>query len=88
MAKYEQNGKTQRLDKKTFFKAMKQLAIALTDEEIDLLFSSSEVPDAKGQLDIRTFVSKVLQAQKSKPLPAFIASAPKVQSAQAKVKSG
>jgi hypothetical protein len=35
---------------------MKALSIALTDEEIDLLFSSSEVPEAKGNLDIRVFV--------------------------------
>jgi hypothetical protein len=52
---------------------MKQLSIALTNEEIDLLFSSSEIPEQKGFLDIRTFITKVNQAQKSKPLPTFIA---------------
>ena len=38
MAKYEQLGKNQKMDKKSFSKALKQLAIALTDDEIDLLY--------------------------------------------------
>jgi len=46
MMKYDQSGRNQKLDKKTFAKAMKQLSIALTDEEIEILFQSSEIPDA------------------------------------------
>lgn len=38
MQKYEQGGKNIKLDKSTFTKAMKQLSIALTNEEIELLF--------------------------------------------------
>jgi hypothetical protein len=59
MQKYSLQGKVSRLDKITFIKAMKGLSIALTDTEIDLLFASSEIPDAKGNLDIGEFVSKV-----------------------------
>lgn len=73
MQKHEQGGKNIRLDKNTFAKAMKQLSVALTNEEIDLLFQSSEVLEQKGHMDIRTFITKINQAQKSKPLPTFIA---------------
>lgn len=62
-----------KLDKNSFAKAMKQLSIALTNEEIDLLFQSSEILEQKGFMDIRAFVTKVNHAAKSKPLPIFIA---------------
>ena len=51
---------------------MKQLSIALTDDEIDLLFQAGELPEYKGYVDIKTFCDKVAAALKSKPLPTFI----------------
>ncbi len=65
------------MDKKLFARAMKQLSIALSDEEIDHLFAAGELPDQRGYLDIKHFINKVSMAQKSKPLPTFLASAPK-----------
>lgn len=61
---------------------MKQLSIALTDEEIDQLFAAGELPDQKGYLDIKHFVNRVTQALKSKPLPTFIAQPPKAATAK------
>jgi hypothetical protein len=63
------------------------LSIALTDEEIDMLFASAELPDQKGYLDIKQFVNRITQAQKSKPLPTFLAQPPKLGAATSKVQS-
>ena len=66
---------------------MKQLTIALTDEEIDLLFAAGELPDQRNYLDIKTFCDKVSVALKAKPLPTFLATAPKTLSASSKVQT-
>ena len=52
---------------------MKQLSLALTDEEIELLFNAGECVDDKNSLDIKKFCDKVAEALKVKPLPNFLA---------------
>ena len=47
------------MDKKTFYRAMKQLALALTDDEIDYLFAAGELPEAQHYLDIKHFITRV-----------------------------
>jgi hypothetical protein len=67
LTNYEaRNGK---LDKLQFKKAIKNLSVGMPDAEIDVLFGSAEVD---GMLDIKTFVSQVQTAAKSKPLPAQV----------------
>lgn len=84
LGKYD-TSRNGRLEKKIFYRAMKQLTIALTDEEISLLFSVAELPDQRGFLDIKTFVDRVAAALKEKPLPTFLAQPPKVKGAASKV---
>lgn len=50
---------------------MKQLSVAMSDEEIDMLFSAAETPDSKNTMDIMNLCNKVMAALKSKPLPNF-----------------
>lgn len=61
-----------RLDRNSFRKALKQMALALTDAEIDLLFSSAEI--GQELMDIKVFVNKVAIASKQKPPPVSKAS--------------
>jgi|LauGreDrversion4_2_1035121.scaffolds.fasta_scaffold07575_3 hypothetical protein len=61
--------RTGRLDKKTFTKAITQLPIQLADDAIEILFSTSDNPN---QLDIKTFVDKVVAASKYNPLPSTL----------------
>ena len=59
---------------------MKQLAVALTDAEIKEIFDmvpKSEAAGADGQVEIATFVKHVTEAQKAKPLPAYMNSSVK-----------
>ena len=53
------------------------MTIALTDEEIDMLFTAGELPDQKNYLDIKVFCERVASALKTKPLPTFLTAAPK-----------
>lgn len=77
--------RSRKLDKKTFVKAMKQLSIALTEDEIEQLFGASLSPDQSTHMDILILCKKVENALKSKPMPTFLATGPK--SATAKVQS-
>lgn len=61
--------RTGRLDKKVFTRAMKQMSIALSDDEIDTIFSAAETPDH--MVDIMNLITKVTNALKSKPMPNF-----------------
>ena len=56
-----------RLDSAQFKKAMKHMAIALSDADIETLFSSAEVQP--GILDVKTFLNKVQVASKAKAPP-------------------
>ena len=71
LQKYDSN-RIGRLDQKQFSRCMKQLAIALTDDEIKLLSEAGELPEFRGFVDIKHFITKVQQAQKAKPLPSFL----------------
>ena len=54
---------------------MKQLAVPMTDAEIKDLFENQVTKskiDGPGSLDITKFVQKVMDAQRSKPLPAYL----------------
>lgn len=56
-----------RLDKRTFFKALSQLPnMQITEEE--LLFQAGESVEFRGMLDIAQFIDRVHQASKYSPL--------------------
>jgi len=57
-----------RLDKRTFTKAMNQLPVNLADDAIEHLFQAGESTEVQGQLDIKTFIEKVVAASKYTPL--------------------
>ena len=57
-----------RLDKRTFTKAMNQLPVTLADDAVEHLFQAGETPDSLGQLDIKTFIERVVAASKYTPL--------------------
>lgn len=60
--------KSGRLDKKTFAKALSQLPIQLADDITNELFSAGELPEARGQADLKHFIDKVVVASKYNPL--------------------
>jgi Ca2+-binding EF-hand superfamily protein len=64
--KYD-NTRSGRLEKKTFSKALNQLPVQVADDQADLLFSQGEAPDARGHLDIKHFIEKVVAASKYNP---------------------
>ena len=55
-----------RLDKRTFLKALSQLPIQISDDE--LLFQAGESMEFRGMVDIQLFVDRVVQASKYSPL--------------------
>ena len=55
-----------RLDKRTFLKALHQLGIQITDDE--LLFQAGESVEFSGTVDITQFIDRVHQASKYSPL--------------------
>jgi Ca2+-binding EF-hand superfamily protein len=57
-----------RLDKRTFAKAMNQLPVNLADDAVEHLFQTGESSEIPGQLDIKTFIEKVVAASKYTPL--------------------
>lgn len=68
------------LDQVQFKRAMKQLAVALTDVEIKDLFEMVPKTSRTGgseQLEIAGFVRQVNEAQKAKPLPGYMNAAAK-----------
>ena len=56
-----------RLDKRSFSKAINQLGLTTTDEQIDDLFTEGEDTDFKGHVDIKRFVSRIEDCLKLKP---------------------
>ena len=76
LAKYDMS-RSGRLDRKTFSRALKQLSLALTDEEIDSLFQTAELRDYPNTMDVKTFLDRVHEARNAKPLPTFLGSHPK-----------
>lgn len=79
MQRYASTG-SGRLDKATFKKCLKQLAVALSDAEIQKLVASategansSPATRSEGeQIDIKRFCQQVNEAAKAKPLPSFV----------------
>lgn len=57
-----------------FKRALKQLSVPVTDPEIKELFEYGiqKTKSLEGQLEIADFVKLVQEAQRSKPLPAYI----------------
>lgn len=71
------NTRSGKLDLSTFKRAMKQLSLALNDEEIEKLYETSDVVrSAKGHLDVLSFVKIVEEAGRRKPLPSFLMNIP------------
>jgi Ca2+-binding EF-hand superfamily protein len=60
-------GRTGRLDKKTFTKAMNQLPVNVPEDAVDQLLQAGESPDFRGQLDIKLFLDKVNSAARYNP---------------------
>jgi Ca2+-binding EF-hand superfamily protein len=66
LAKLDNRG-SGRLDRRQFYRALKQLSLSLTDDEIALLWEAGEGGEF---LEIKSFVTRVLQARKLKaPAP-------------------
>ena len=66
-----------KLDSVQFKRVMKQLSIAMTDQEIKELFDTGDSQRGpKGHLDIASFCQQVQAASKAKPLPSFLTTAP------------
>lgn len=63
-----------KLDRNQFKKALKHMAIALSDAEIETLFTSAELQP--GMLDVKTFLNLVQVASKTKA-PTMVRSATK-----------
>lgn len=60
------------LDQVQFKRAMKQLAVAMTDVEIKDLYDMTVRINKTAQLEITVFVKMVTDASKSKPLPSYM----------------
>jgi len=57
-----------RLDKRTFMKAIGQLPMPLNDEQVEQLYLAGESAEYHGYLDIKQFIDKVAAAAKYTPL--------------------
>lgn len=71
LAKFD-TSRNKKMDTVSFKRALKAMALSVTDDEISVLFETGKLEENSGFLDIPTFCKKVTTAFKAKPLPSFM----------------